>query len=95
MGVEEHELDGRAVVRAAHFIGLAPVVRRQVIEHVEQHRRNAAFLGIDQAGAVGAVDQARGQVEDQVHQPRARRARDQLPNARPHARKRARFGKQR
>ena len=59
MGVEEDEFDQRRVVGTAHAIGLAAVARRQVVEHVQRHRRDAPGLGVDQLRPIGAVDHAR------------------------------------
>ena len=51
-------------------------------------------LGRDQLGAVGAVDHANRQIEDQVHQPLARNLRDQFFQPGADARQGARLGKQ-
>ena len=90
---EEDEFDEAGVVGALHAIGLTPVARRLVVEHVEQQRHDTADLRFHHLRPVGAVDHAGRQIEDEIEQPRARRLRDQLLDARPHARKRARVGK--
>ncbi len=82
MGMEEDEIDDRRVVGAAHAIGLAAVARGDVVEHVQRHGRDPPGFRRDQLGPVGAVDHARRQVEDQVDQPRAGDARDQLLDTR-------------
>ena len=58
MGMEEHEFDGRRVVGAAHAIGLAPVARRQMVEHIDHHGGDAPGFRVDQLRPVGAVDHA-------------------------------------
>jgi hypothetical protein len=86
MGVEEHQLDHRGVVGAAHAIWLRFHPGREMVEHVHRHGGDAALFGADQLRLVGAVDHPHRQVEHQVLQPRPRHRRDQFLQPRPHPR---------
>ena len=95
MSVEEHQLDRRGVVGAAHFVRLALITRGDVVHHIDRHGGDAARLGPDQLGAVGAVDHPGRQVEDEVLQPRPGNLGDQFLQPRTDARQRAGLGEQR
>ena len=69
--VEEHEVDEAGRVGAAHLVGLARVVRLHVPLDPHHDRGDGAALGGRQVRLVAPIDQAGGQVPDQVHDQRA------------------------
>jgi antitoxin CptB len=94
MRMEIDQFDRGRVVGASDAIGLAPVARRDVIEHVDGDRCDAAGFSRDQLRAIRTIDHADRQVEDQIDDPWPRDSRDQLFKLGADAAKRARFGEQ-
>ncbi len=94
-GVEEDEFDRGGIVGAAHTVGLARIAPRNVVEHVQCERRDAALVRLDQPGPPGAVDQAHGQMKQKVDNASSGQLADELRKLRSDARQGARLGEQR
>jgi len=92
--VEEGEAEPAGLVAAADAVGLSRAARHEVLVHRDGEGGDLAGLGLRDLGRVAAVDQAEGQVPQQVDDLRAGHLFHELPQPRPDSGQRRRLGEQ-